>query len=115
MIRNAIVLSFSLLMLPSLSMAQCANGTSVECSDAKAGEATQSEPGNTSPNSATAGESASPDEAVTTNSREGFSSRKNKRRTERQFPRFETADPRDTVLSSETCVYSSATYTYTCR
>ena len=109
MIRKAMVLSLSLLILPSLSQAQCANETSAECSGAKAVEVNQGE--NTGIDT---GARKTSNEAATT-SKENLSSRKNKRRTERQFPRFETADPRDTVLSSEICVYSSATYTYTCR
>ena|SRR5688572_16950124 len=115
MIRNVVVLSFSLFMLPSLSAAQCASGTSVECNDAKAVEAQQSGRSNTSQNTMTADQTGPSPEAAAVSSKDNFSSRKNKRRAERQFPRFETADPRDTVLSNEICVYSSATYTYTCR
>ena len=111
MIRKAVVLSFSLLILPSLSHAQCVNETSAQCSEAKTVDVKQGDK-NTITNT---GESSTGNEAVSANARQSFSPRNNKRRTERQFPRFEAADPRDTVLSSEICVYSSATYTYTCR
>jgi hypothetical protein len=120
MIRKAVVFSFAVLLLPSLSYAECAdevanaksNATPVQCSDAKAVEVTQSH--NTNSLTPT-GDNGASNGAVSTTAKGSSSSRNNKRRAERQFPRFETADPRDTVLSSEICVYSSATYTYTCR
>ena len=112
MIRKVIVISFSLLMLPALSQAQCADKTSLECSQATAVEVKQNEDTGTGQNSS---HELNADSKVTSTTQTTPPSRKNKRRTERQFPRFETADPRDTVLSSEICVYSSATYTYTCR
>ncbi len=115
MMRSAIVLSFCLLMLPSLSLAECADETSVECIDAKAAAMRQSDSLNTSTTAITASDPGAPPEATAANSEQGASSRNNKRRTERPLPRFAPADPRDTVLSSDICVYSSASYTYTCR
>lgn len=119
MIRNAIVLSFSLLMLPTLSLAECTDKTAVECSNTKAAEAKQSEtiPDDDSHASLTTiegSETGLSNTPTTANSRQVSSSR-NKRRAERRFSSFEPADPRDTVLSSEICVYSSASYTYSCR
>ena len=132
MIRKIIVFAFSVLLLPSLSHAQCAyesanesanesahesahestNETSAQCSDAKAVEVKQS---SNSTAITTTDASSARNESASATGKGSFSSRNNKGRAERQFPRFEPADPRDTVLSSEICVYSSATYTYTCR
>ena len=104
MIRKIIVFAFSVLLLPSLSHAQS--------SDAKTVEVKQS---TNSTAITTTGESSARNESASATAKGSFASRNNKRRAERQFPRFEPADPRDTVLSSEICVYASATYTYTCR
>ena len=102
-------------MLPSLSQAQCVDNTSVECSQPKAIEPGQNADAPVaSDNSRSIGATK---EEFTRIAPSQFdpSSRKNKRGSEHEYPRYETADPRDTVLSSEICVYSSATYTYTCR
>ncbi|MES2627212.1 MAG: hypothetical protein V4628_18140 [Pseudomonadota bacterium] len=119
MIHKAIVISFSLLVLPSLCQAQCANQTAALCDDAKATEtaakaATVDATENTREATLNTGEQRANNDAATT-SKANHSSRKNKHDPKHNYPIFETADPRDTVLSSEICVYSSATYTYTCR
>src|SRR5215218_4703872 len=113
MIHKAVVISVSLLMLPSLSEAQY---SSAESADHRAAKTQITRSGNMDKAMnpvANTGASRARNEVVTTSN--SNNSRNNKRRAERQFPRFEPADPRDTVLSSEICVYSSATYTYTCR
>jgi hypothetical protein len=118
MIRKVIVVSFSLLMLPLLSQAQCADNTSPECRQVDAIKTVGTRQDGGAPSGLDMPHDRNPNNgtiSTTATTQATPSPRKNKRRSQHQSPRYETADPRDTVLSSEICVYSSATYTYTCR